>query len=575
MWKKRISVLLAAALVVLCAGCGGQAPTSESSAVDTLPVQEAPGSISQTESSATALEASDISAESESAREPAPGSMAELVLPLTEDPVTFTYLTYANESVVAAGTQRELNYSVRALEDATGIHIEFDMVNNSAYPETLNLKIASDDLDDFVLNMSFFYSGAISNLVETGVICDMAPLIETDMVNFKGLLEQDPELSKDIQNDEGVVCSIPSITDGGPDISAPGGPMIRTDLLEQTGLSVPETYEDYEQVLMAFRDMGVPYPIGLFSTVFYESCLCGGYGINANPGGEPFYVVDDEVRYGFVQPEAKELLERMHTWYEEKLISDECFTKTAVFDWMDETIAGTVGIFYNLGGALLDSTLQQAQANDPDYAVEAIPDAVKEPGGLVYVTNASSSKVSGMSGLSIAASCSDPDLAAKWLDYRFTQEGADYCVWGVEGETYTRSTDGTPSYTDMIVNNPDYGNLASGIYLWTDGACLNDYRSTTESLSELANGLNDVWTSNYAEERYDLPDSLYMSTADAEIYSSRYSDIETYTLENVAKFVTGARDLSEWDTFVADIQRMGIDDCIQCWQNAYDKYQIR
>ena len=570
MSRKVVALLLTATIVVLSTGCGNPQSSSAKETAVSVPEETVVSELSASYSKSEAAR---------SLSEPETDSVQEVQeipnLPLTEEPVTFTYLGYANERVIAADPQRETNYSARALEEATGIHIDFDIVNNTAYPEVLNLKIASDDLDDFVLNMSFFYSGAISNLVESGVICDMAPLIEENMVSFQKLLDQDPELNKDIRNDEGVVCSIPSVTDGGPDITAPGGPMIRTDLLEQTGLDIPETYDDYEQVLIAFRDMGVPYPIGMFSTVFYESCLCGGYGIHANPGEEPFYVVDGTVKYGLIQPEAKELLERMHTWYQENLISDECFNKTAVFDWMNETIAGTVGIFYNLGGALLDSTIAQAQVNNPDYAVAGIPDAVREAGGQVYVTNATASKASGMSGLSIAASCDASELAARWLDYRFSEEGAAYCVWGVEGETYTRDAAGNPAYTDLILNNSDYGNLASGVFLWTDGACLNDYRSTSNSLSELANGLNDVWTGNYAAERYDLPDSLYMSTADSEIYASKYSDIETYTLENVAKFVTGDRDLSQWDIFVADIQRMGIEKCVQCWQNAYDNYQIR
>ena len=39
-----------------------------------------------------------------------------------------------------------------------------------------------------------------------------------------------------------------------------------------------------------------------------------------------------------------------------------------------------------------------------------------------------------------------------------------------------------------------------------------------------------------------------------------------------SQFVTGQRDLSEFDAYVEHIQEMGIDEVTACYQDAYERY---
>ncbi|NLL35729.1 MAG: ABC transporter substrate-binding protein, partial [Clostridiales bacterium] len=59
-------------------------------------------------------------------------------------------------------------------------------------------------------------------------------------------------------------------------------------------------------------------------------------------------------------------------------------------------------------------------------------------------------------------------------------------------------------------------------------------------------------------------------------YSKRHGDINTYVIEQIPRFIIG--DLSvedDWDAYVAEIEHMGIEQCIEYWQNAYDRYMAR
>ena len=59
-------------------------------------------------------------------------------------------------------------------------------------------------------------------------------------------------------------------------------------------------------------------------------------------------------------------------------------------------------------------------------------------------------------GVSVAISrnCKKPELAARFLDYGYTEEGHNLFNFGIEGVSYEWK-DGYPTYTELITDNPD------------------------------------------------------------------------------------------------------------------------
>jgi putative aldouronate transport system substrate-binding protein len=121
-------------------------------------------------------------------------------------------------------------------------------------------------------------------------------------------------------------------------VASTNAPVIRADWLKAVGKAVPKTLEEYEDVMLAFRnndpdgngrkdtygmtgfnDPGAVYP-RLFSSTF------GAYGIN------PFYWKannNGEVEFGFTTDEFLAALKTLRRWYELELIDPE-FITTAV-----------------------------------------------------------------------------------------------------------------------------------------------------------------------------------------------------------------------------------------------------
>ena len=71
-----------------------------------------------------------------------------------------------------------------------------------------------------------------------------------------------------------------------------------------------------------------------------------------------------------------------------------------------------------------------------------------------------------------------------------------------------------------------------------------------------------------------MPPITYSSDESDEI-SSIESEIQTYVEENVVKFITGDKDMSEYDGFIGDMKSLGVERYIEITQSAYDRYLKR
>jgi putative aldouronate transport system substrate-binding protein len=69
-----------------------------------------------------------------------------------------------------------------------------------------------------------------------------------------------------------------------------------------------------------------------------------------------------------------------------------------------------------------------------------------------------------------------------------------------------------------------------------------------------------------------IPGTLsFSSEKDAERRAAM-ADIETYVDEMVMKFITGREPIENWDTYVAKVKEMGIENVIGIYQEALDAW---
>ena len=68
--------------------------------------------------------------------------------------------------------------------------------------------------------------------------------------------------------------------------------------------------------------------------------------------------------------------------------------------------------------------------------------------------------------------------------------------------------------------------------------------------------------------------NLVFTEEEQDSITTKSTDISTYITQTEAQFIVGDLDIdTEWDNYVATLERMGVNDLRDIYQTAYDRYQ--
>lgn len=182
----------------------------------------------------------------------------------------------------------------------------------------------------------------------------------------------------------------------------------------------------------------------------------------------------------------------------------------------------------------------------------------------------------------LTSQCEDIEAACRYVDWFYTDIGINASNYGAEGLTWNWSSDGTTRlFNAALYDNAEYAlpaaavsNMYTGTIAWpTITDCMpNLYYAN----SQIAIDAESVWSVNNDSEYYLNTDVLSFTVEESDVIKEYWSDIDTYLAENLVKFLIGDKDIeAEWDEFVSTLEDMGIENVIEVYQNAYDRYIAR
>ena len=347
------------------------------------------------------------------------------------------------------------------------------------------------------------------------------------------------------------------------------GLFIRQDWLNELNLGVPETFDEFHDVLTAFKDnYSCTMPLLMTEAgIMSFDLMAAGYNV-AYSESSGFYQIDGTVHYSMTEEGLLEYLTMMHQWYEEGLIGSDfsSINGMAIDEYIVNSQAGIWGTMSRMQNTWQD-TLRET---DDNAEVAAIPNAVKNKGDTLHINNTKS--YVDKYAASISTACDDDELIAaiKWCNFMYTDLGSLYCNYGIEGVSFEFDENGDPHYTALITDDPECSQLQM-IFQYLSASFGSVYQNRSGEL-ELAD--KAAWDVNN-DGAYDLPSWITMTAEESELFTPTFNDINTYVSECILKFINGDMDLSEWDNYVAKIEGMGIENCIAMKQAAYDRYQQR
>ena len=459
--------------------------------------------------------------------------------------------------------------------ELTNIHLKDATVGantraseNDGTTEALNLMLATGAIPDIVGSSRL--KDFVNQYGPEGAFIPLNDLIDEHAPNLKAYFDERPEVRAAISAADGNMYYIPYLPDG----KYGRAYFIRYDWLDKLGLDVPQNVEELEAALIAFRDQdpngnGLKDEVPFFARQWPELIRLVTLWDGRSSGSDTyhdFYVDDGKIQHPYAGEGYREGIKNLARWYREGLVDAEVFTRgSSSREYL---------LSENLGGMTHDWFASTSGYNT------TLQDKID---GFEFKAFAPPASISGKrieehrripikpDGWAMGYTNKHPVETIKYFDFWFTPEGRRLANFGVEGEQYTM-VEGKPQFTEEVLTSGQPVNSQ----LWEVGSQLQargyfqDYEYERQ------------WSNEYALEGialYDEGDYLIdqflgvaLDADEQKVYDKYWAQIRTYMLERQQAWVLGTGDVEEeWDDYIDQLNRMGLDNVLTVMQSAYER----
>lgn len=543
-----LSLLLAILMVMALAACGNSAPAASSSETSTA-------------NSETAADDSQ------------PVEPVEATYPLTTENKKLTIYMRDNSAGVIGDYGRVAG--IKAAAEKLGVELEFIHPTTGSEADQFNLMIGSGKYPDIIVWEFSTAAMGLSELVDQGILIDMDPLIRQYAPNYLKVLERNEAYPREVRSDAGKYQAFYTFT---VSIPVSSGPVFRQDILDKYGLSLPETVDQWEEVMKAVKEQDPTCKYPLSTSKSYTGAVWFNELLPAYNTRTEFCLGENgEVVYGPITDNYKAYLAKLNEWYSAGLIDPEFMSNdgTALNGKVADGSCLVATMAINSG---IRNITNNVRPNNPDFQLTGVAWPVLNAGDPSSYVLAGGVAHTGVQA-AISSGCSDPVLATQVLDFFYSDEGSDLISWGIEGESYTVAADGTKTFTDNIMNAADGKapteavlDYALPMYGFVNAMDNDAYVQLAVNMPEQG-AARSLWQS--LDQGANLP-KLTVDKDHANDYRIIMNEVQTYIQEMYIKFITGQANLdSDWDTYVNTIKGMGIENATQWVQDAYTAFMNR
>lgn len=499
---------------------------------------------------------------------------AEVTYPLSTD-VTLTY--WSPLEWLVSPNYKTLGDTpfAKALEEKTGVKVEYLHPAAGQETDSFSIMVASGDMPDIVQTQWIDFSGGPDMAIENGIISDLTDSFQKYSPNITKYLKENPNVDKMVKSDKGAYYGYPFIR-GDEALMVFQGLVVRNDWLKELNLETPTTIDDWHTVLTAFKaKKNVDAPLSWIGSVAWNEIFINGPFIGAYGIGRNFYQEDGKVKFGPYEAGYKDFLATMAQWYKEGLI-DKNFSSNDSKAFDASFLAGEVGAtLMNVGGGL-GKYIPAFKDTDPKADLQPVPNPTLKKGETPKFGQRDLPYVPAYCA-AISGDCKNLEIAARWLDYGYSEEGNKLNNFGVEGVSYNM-VNGYPTMTDEVLKNPKglaigqaWASYARGV----NGGPFVQRKEYTEQYNTLPvqQEAISLWAKTDAA-KYTMP--AVSATADeSSRYATIYNDVNTYIQEYNLKVIMGVESIDNFDKHIEKLKKLGIEEAIQIKQAALDRYNKR
>ena len=508
-----------------------------------------------------------------------------VTFPLSEK-VTFTGMTS-----FPVGSEPEPNNRTifKRLEEQTNVHIDWTAIQSDQWSDKITLNMSNPNtLTDFVFTADFTDSNLL-RYADQGVILNLEDYIDNNMPNLQKVFEQYPEYRTMCTDSDGHIWALPWIEQLGAEKTAiqtiGNMSFINTKWLNFLGLSMPTTVDEFEQVLMAFRDnaASIKAEYGIDGDIIPMSCivnngdqdpsiLINGFGEGYGDADKDRHIAvtnDRKVICAATQQGYRDGLDWLHKLYAEKLIDPECFTQ----EWstyVSKGKAGRYGVCFSWDVANID--------NLTDW--EPLP-ALTADTRNITPQNGSFTSGFARGRCVVTAKADNPALVCAWLDQMYAPLQSPQNNWGTYGDAegfniFEMSTNdkGEPMLKHAPLGDASPVEVREAQCVSGPLAVLDDYYGVYVTCPDDAqyrlDWIKEIYTPDMNND-YVYP-NVFMSNEDTEQVSNLQADLQTYMNTQKANWIMNGTKDAEWNEYLSKLEAYGLSDYLGIMQKYLDAY---
>ena len=580
---KKLAVMLAALTMLSgLAGCNSDKDTS-----------------SANNSGSTESSASSVSTDGDSADASTTGAVtAPGTFPITEEKQEFTIMLPQYSSL-----NPEEAWVTPEYEEKTNVKINWTVIPSDGWHDRVAISFAGGDMPDVIAGMDTLNITPTEELqyASQGLLMPLNDIIDRNSVELKNIMDENPQIRKLVSQDDGEIYSLPGLAVC-YHCNYSQKMFINTTWLDNLGLDMPKTTDEYYEVLKKFKeedangngDANDEIPL-ITSTdgwhVDLDGFLMCGF-IYSDPDTK-MAVEDGELIFTPIQDGYREGLRYLNKLYTEGLLSPESFTN-------DEPTNTRMNVA-NGDNAVIGSypfAYQNYTSDTEIWKQYDILPPLEGPDGFVTTPNYSLTRDVIRGNFAITKNAKNPDLIMRWVDYFYGEEGTMFRL-GREGTDWRKAEPGEldfngdpAAYTLLKLDESDPYYVTEGTYNidWTQNIPVNYSKKYRES-AVAAQDFRDPDIANGTEIQLFQGTKAYEAvarTADESIpgltvpadqisdYSRIKTEIESYCKDSMVQFITGSMSLdNDWDSFKAQLDQLGLEEYMKLSNEAYQNFLNR
>lgn len=492
--------------------------------------------------------------------------------------------TWLSDKLVEITVMRDENPSqpikldsikLQTIEELLNIRITVEAPPKANYDDKKQVLIATDDMPDIML----VSLDDVKRYARDDMFVNLSDYRD-EMPNLFALLDSDESFA--MLTVDGDFYHAPTLQRLNPDARRSGQLVnIRTDLLEKYNIATPTTFDELYDAIVAIQAnepglVGITNRKGGSTTGTRKLLDCMAYPLGAS--SDMYY--DEDLGgvwvYGPASENFKAVLTYLNKCYAAGVLDPDYATMTKDL-WVEKLSSGQAICTMDNDGVVRNFNTALATV-DAGYSLGVIPTLTNSLGqtrNFYYNENWLDQ------AWVISSSSENIDACVKFLDWCFSDQGADVNGYGKEGETFDY-VDGVPTIKPELLAQYSGGANASydiqsalGVGLldiapYCDTGCQNQMEVYMMGSDEAVAAFKALVQSIANDPGLRAPVVAPPLTEEqTERYNELHVAVENYVYQEIDKFITGQEPIENYDAVIANARTIGAEEMEQIYNDAW------